>query len=92
MDVVNASEATASPVNSTANVNIIRAPWRSSSGPNIGDKTAAMTPASETAPEIAVLDQPNSFVIGSTNMESVATAGPCLANPAQQAANSTTHP
>jgi hypothetical protein len=46
----------------------------------------------ETATDIAVRDQPNSAVIGSIKIESVATAGPCRANPAQQTQASTIQP
>jgi hypothetical protein len=46
---------------------------------------AAKSPPAETAPDIAVLDQSNSVTIGVMKIESVATAGPCLTNPAQQA-------
>ena len=42
----------------------------------IGDNIAARMPASDTAPEMAVRDQPNSDVIGSTKIDNVATAGP----------------
>jgi hypothetical protein len=57
-----------------------------------GEITAASTPASETAPESAARDQPNSRVSGSTKIESVATAGPWRANPTQHSAASTTQP
>src|SRR2546426_1070218 len=41
------------PVPSTARQRISRAPRRSRTGPNMGDTTAASTPPSETAPDIA---------------------------------------
>ena len=65
---------------------------RSRTGPISGDASAAMTPPSETAPESAVRDQPNSVVIGSTKMESVATAGPWRANPAKHTQARITQP
>jgi hypothetical protein len=72
-----------SPVTSTAAHSIMRAPRRSSIGPISGDTNAAMIPPSDTAPESAVRDQPKSLVIGSTKIDSVATAGPLRAKPAQ---------
>ena len=42
-----------------------------------------MMPPSDTAPDSAVRDQPSSLVIGSTKIDSVATAGPLRAKPAQ---------
>jgi len=44
-----------------------------------------MIPPNDTAPEMAVRDQPNSAVMGETNTDSVATAPPCRDRPAQQA-------
>ena len=69
-----------------------REPWRSSSGPISGDDSAASTPPSETAPDNAVRDQPNSRVSGSTKTDNVATAPPCRENPAQHKQPSTTQP
>lgn len=60
-----------------------REPWRSSNGPIHGDEIAARTPPSETAPDKAVRDQPNSRVNGSTKIDNVATAGPWRENPTQ---------
>ncbi len=51
-----------------------------------------MIPPSDTAPDSAVRDQPKSLVIGETKIDSVATAGPWRANPAQQAQARITHP
>ena len=73
------------PVTNTAAHSMMRAPCRSSTGPISGDSTAAITPPSDTAPDSAVRDQPKSPVIGWTKIDSVATAGPCRAKPAQQA-------
>ncbi len=70
-------------VTSTAVQRMSRAPCRSSTGPISGEATAAKIPPRETAPDNAVRDQPNSLVIGSTKIESVATAGPCRAKPAE---------
>jgi hypothetical protein len=53
---------------------------------------AARIPPTETAPPIAVLDQPRSRRIGSTKIESTATAAPWRANPAAQTHASTTQP
>ena len=58
----------------------------------VGDKIAASTPPKETAPEIAVRDQPNSVVIGVTKIDNVATAGPCRENPAKQTLINTIQP
>ena len=80
------------PLTSTAAHSTSREPRRSSTGPISGAAIAASTPPSDTAPDSAVRDQPNSRVNGSTNTESVATAGPCRANPAQHKHASTTHP
>ena len=66
-----------------------RAPRLSTIFPMNGDVKAANIPPSDTAPEIIVRDHSSSMVIGVTNIDSVATAGPCLANPAQQIANKT---
>ena len=82
----------AKPVPSTAQHRISRAPRRSSTGPSIGEITAASTPPSDTAPAIAVRDQPNSAVIGTTKIDSVATAGPWRAKPARQRQPNTTQP
>ena len=82
----------ASPVASTARQRISRGPWRSSTGPSIGDTNAASRPPSDTAPAIAVRDQPNASVIGTTNTDSTATAGPWRAKPARQMQPSTTQP
>ena len=79
-------------VPSTARQSTRRAPLRSRIGPSFGDVIAASTPPSETAPDSAVRVQPKSWVIGATNIDSVATAPPWRANPAQQAQNSTTQP
>ena len=79
-------------VTRTAAHSMRRAPWRSRTGPISGEAKAASTPPSDTAPESAVRDQPNSLVIGSTKMESVATAGPCRANPAQHTQARITQP
>ena len=59
-----------------------RAPRLSTIVPMNGDVKAANIPPSDTAPEIIVRDHSSSMVIGVTNIDSVATAGPCLANPA----------
>ena len=67
-----------------------RAPRLSTIVPMNGDVKAANIPPSDTAPEIIVRDHSSSMVIGVTNIDSVATAGPCLANPAQQTANKQT--
>ena len=80
------------PVTSTAEDSIARAPRRSSSGPISGDSTAAIAPPSDTAPDKAVRDQPKSAVIGSTKMESVATAGPWRAKAAQHTQARMTQP
>ena len=49
-----------------------------------GEATRRQSPRRERQPRTsAVRDQPNSLVIGSTKMESVATAGPCRAKPAE---------
>lgn len=80
------------PLTNTDAHNTSREPRRSSSGPINGAATAASTPPSDTAPESAVRDQPNSRVSGSTKIDRVATAGPCLANPAQHRQASTTQP
>ena len=69
-----------------------RAPRLSTIVPMNGDVKAANIPPSDTAPEIIVRDHSSSMVIGVTNIDSVATAGPCLANPAQQTANKTSQP
>ena len=69
-----------------------RGPWRSTSGPSSGAVSAASAPPSDTAPAISVRDQPNSPVIGTTKIESTATAGPCRAKPARQMQPSTTQP
>ena len=61
-------------------------------GPKTGDAKAAKIPPMETATDIAVRDHPNSSVIDSIKIESVATAGPCRAKPAQQTQASTTQP
>ncbi len=61
---------------STARHSTARAPRASSTGPRKGEASAASTPPKETAPEIAVRDQPNSLLIGSTKIDSVATAAP----------------
>ena len=53
---------------------------------------AARMPPSDTASEIAVRDQPNSLVIGSMKIDSVATAGPWRAKPAQQTQPRMTQP
>jgi hypothetical protein len=71
------------PVNSTATPSIRRAPRRSSTGPINGEASAARMPPRETAPDSAARDQPKSRVIGSTKIDSVATAGPCRAKPQQ---------
>jgi hypothetical protein len=80
------------PVTRTAEHSIARAPRRSRSGPISGDSTAAIKPPSDTAPESAVRDQPKSPVIGVTNTESVATAGPWRAKPAQHTQARTIQP
>ena len=69
-----------------------RGPRRSSIGPSIGDTNAASSPPSDTAPAIEARDQPNASVIGTTNTDSTATAGPCRAKPARQREASTTQP
>ena len=56
------------------------------------DDNAANTPPSDTAPDSAVRDQPNSRVSGSTKIDKVATAGPCRAKPAQHKQARTTQP
>ena len=55
-------------VDKTAKQSTTRAPLRSRYDPIEGDKIAASTPPKETAPEIAVRDQPNSVVIGVTKL------------------------
>jgi hypothetical protein len=80
------------PVPSTARHSTSRAPRRSTKGPSTGDTTAASSPPSDTAPAIAVRDQPNASVIGTTNTASTATAGPCRAKPVRQRQASTTQP
>ena len=57
-----------------------------------GEMMAARMPPTETAPEMAVRDQPNSPVIGATKTESTATAAPWRAKPARQTQASTTQP
>ena len=42
--------------------------------------------------DVSVRDQSNASVIGSTKIESTATAAPCRANPARQMQPSTTQP
>ena len=79
-------------VDKTAKQSTTRAPLRSRYDPIEGDKIAASTPPKETAPEIAVRDQPNSVVIGVTKIDNVATAGPCRENPAKQTLINTTQP
>jgi hypothetical protein len=49
-------------------------------------------PPIDTAPEIWVRDQPNSAVIGSMKIDSVATAGPWRENPAAQTQARITQP
>ena len=51
-----------------------REPWRSNSGPTNGATNAPSTAPSDTAPEMPVRDHPNSPVIGTMKMDSVATA------------------
>ena len=65
--------------------NTRRAPRRSSARPSAGADSAASTPPSDTAPDSAVRDQPNSPVIGDTKIDSVATAPPWREKPAQHA-------
>ncbi len=69
-----------------------RAPRRSSTGPISGETKAASSPPPETAPAIAMRDQPNSVVIGTRKIDSTATAGPWRAKPARQTQPSTTQP
>ena len=80
------------PVPATARQSTRRAPRRSTNGPMTGEMIAASTPPSDTAPDISVRDQPNASVIGTTKIDSTATAGPCRAKPARQMQPSTTHP
>ena len=67
-------------------------PYLSSKRPRNGEETAARIPPSDTAEETAVKDQPNSDVIGEIKIERGATAGPCLAKPAQQTQKRIIHP
>ena len=60
--------------------------------PSVGADRAASTPPNDTAPDSAVRDQPKSRVIGSTKIDSVATAPPWRENPAQQAQTRMTQP
>ena len=80
------------PVVRTAAHRISRGPRRSSSVPIVGEKIAARMPPSETAPDSAVRDQPNSDVMGSTKIDSVATAGPAREIAAQQTQARITQP
>ena len=80
------------PLTSTAAHSTSREPWRSSTGPISGATRAASTPPSDTAPDSAVRDQPNSRDSGSTKIDNVATAGPCRENPAQHRQASTIQP
>jgi|GEM_PF-1016001 hypothetical protein len=67
-------------------------PFLSSKRPRNGEETAARIPPNDTAEETAVKDQPNSDAIGEIKIERVATAGPCLAKPAQQTQKRIIHP
>ena len=71
---------------------MIRAPRRSSMRPSVGDDSAAIMPPSDTAPDSAVRDQPKSRVIGSTKIDSVATAPPWREKPAQHTQTRMTQP
>ena len=82
----------ASAVVSTAALRIRRAPARSSRRPRRGAASAASRPPSETAPEMAVRDQPKWLVIGSTKMERMATPPPAREKPAQQTPPRITQP
>ena len=91
-DCVKDNNTAQTPVINIATQSMARAPRRSSIGPSYGEAIAASTPQRDTAADKAVRDQPNSPVIGSTKIESVATAGPCRANPAQHTQANTTQP
>ena len=91
-DGVSDSNSKAAPLTRTARHNTSREPRRSSMGPISGETSAANRPPSETAPDRAVRDQPNSCVSGSTKIDKVATAGPCRAKPAQHKHARTTQP
>ena len=60
--------------------------------PSVGETTAASTLPSDTAPAISMRDQPNASVIGTTKIDSTATAGPWRAKPARQRQANTTQP
>ena len=69
------ASATQQPLTVTAlTTSSAREPCRSNSGPMNGATNAPSTPPSDTAPEMPVRDQPNSSVIGTMKMDSVATA------------------
>ncbi len=86
------SSASAAALTSTATLSTAREPCRSRMRPIGGATSAAITPATDTAPDNAVRDQPNSRISGSTKIESVATAGPWRAKPAQHRHARTTQP
>jgi hypothetical protein len=76
----------------TAAPRIRRAPARSSRRPRRGAASAASSPPSEAAPEIAVRDQPKLLVIGATKIDRMATPPPAREKPAQQTAPRITQP
>jgi hypothetical protein len=86
------SPIAAAAVERTARLRTTRGPRRSSTGPRKGEAIAARIPPSDTAPEIAVRDQPNSPVIGATKIDSTATDEACRAKPAQHTQPRMTHP
>src|SRR5262249_58501873 len=90
-DWVSDSSIIVMPVTRTARHNVARAPCRSSSGPISGADNAANTPPSETAPDKAVRDQPNSRVSGSTKIDKVATAGALPADNAEPPTGTVRH-
>ena len=79
---MNDSSSTGIPESSTARHNTARAPLRSRNVPIAGATSAPRMPPRDTAAEISVRDQPNSRVIGSTKIDSVATAEPWRENAA----------
>ena len=79
---MNDSSSSGMAVNSTAKHSTARAPLRSRNGPSSGETSAPRMPPIDTAPEICVRVQPNSAVIGSMKIDSVATAGPWREKPA----------
>jgi len=80
------------PIRSAPIARTFPGPLWSTKIPTFGEITAPSIPPRETAPEKAVLDQPNSVDIGTANMDKVATDDPCRAKFAHIAHATITQP